>query len=104
MTNELKNCPFCGGEGAQFDGVDRENKKSSSVICLDCGCKIFRADFLRADAIKAWNTRTQAPAVSELVKALEMAVTTYKNMGMRFVGMARAEQALANYKKEKNNE
>jgi Lar family restriction alleviation protein len=58
---KLKPCPFCGGKAAQFDGVDRENKKSSSVICLYCGCKIFRADSLRDDAIKTWNTRAKDP-------------------------------------------
>lgn len=69
MTQELKNCqtnkellpcPFCGGRAAQFDGIDRENKKSSSVICLTCACKIFRGDGLREDAIAQWNTRATA--------------------------------------------
>lgn len=61
---KIKNCPFCGGEGAVS-----EHATGCMVRCKECGARIFKDVFtpdmktpmrgmvLRQAAINAWNTR-----------------------------------------------
>lgn len=114
MLNELKSCPFCGGES--FFGTMACNV--CHVRCLGCGVEHVMCvegtcyNNAKSNAIKAWNTRTQPPAVSELVECLKLfhgilnaMNNDFKNSGhqspipMEAVDL-KYEQALANYKKE----
>ena len=61
MTEELKRCPFCGGEAKciEFYGLYH-------VIC--CNCHIAGKDCPRREsAVSAWNTR---PIEDELVEKI----------------------------------
>ena len=61
MTEELKRCPFCGGEAKciEFYGLYH-------VIC--CNCHIAGKDCsTRESAVSAWNTR---PIEDELVEKI----------------------------------
>lgn len=74
MTSELKPCPFCGGEAEHIlDNIYSNDPKrihATWVQCTKCGSDgkhiVDRHDNdHRSEAIKAWNTRTQPPALSE---------------------------------------
>lgn len=74
MTQELKACPFCGGEAYT---TDSDNKWF--VSCHDCYACVgegYDADawpdhmfYSKAEAIAAWNTRTPDSVIAELVEA-----------------------------------
>ena len=53
MTNELKPCPFCGGE-AEY-GLTMAGEE---VYCTNCGAAMPRTTTKDA-AIEAWNTRAE---------------------------------------------
>lgn len=97
---DLKPCPFCGGETKVF----REKLPichEYRVKCLNENCKVFMPYSLNRDtAIKVWNTRTQPPADSELVKALEDMLCVFETtMTCDEPVIKNANQALSNHKK-----
>jgi len=53
MKQEIKPCPFCGGE-AEYTGV-----YNTGIRCNKCGIKIFKGSQSRCE--KVWNTRPDAP-------------------------------------------
>lgn len=62
---ELKPCPFCGGEAKIYDGDTPFNDIGCGKD--DCPCQIasffeYEKDGAKEEAIKAWNTRS-APSV-----------------------------------------
>ena len=58
-TDELKPCPFCGGENLA------SNWHSPFIICNDCGAfGPGNADSTHEQAVKAWNTRTPEQAIA----------------------------------------
>ncbi|WP_417203734.1 Lar family restriction alleviation protein [Acetoanaerobium sticklandii] len=59
MKNELKNCPFCGGE-AYIDRVAASltdpSSKNHMIICWTCRVSTrWFSDI--TECVKAWNTR-----------------------------------------------
>lgn len=56
---ELKRCPFCGGEAKSDYAINDYNRWG--VFCLDCGASVEVADYKDEDtkdnAIRAWNKR-----------------------------------------------
>lgn len=52
MTNELKPCPFCGG-----DAILCENFDYAYVYCKDCGCQTDESRATANEAVDDWNTR-----------------------------------------------
>jgi Lar family restriction alleviation protein len=58
MTEELKGCPFCGGE-AEFIGRT-PFRPSASVVCMACDAAMFVEP--KEEAIAAWNTRIAGQA------------------------------------------
>lgn len=52
MSDQLKPCPFCGGDAFEFAGV---------VGCDRCGASV--SAFSKDEAIKAWNRRTGCGSV-----------------------------------------
>lgn len=54
---ELKSCPFCGGEANLCDTAveTKLGKKLWSVECNECGVILDRES--RVDALEAWNNR-----------------------------------------------
>lgn len=66
---ELKRCPFCGGEAEyQQYGNEHVGVTKSAVVCKSCGVqqvckwKIHRFDlnFIRQKTIDRWNRRTES--------------------------------------------
>jgi len=55
--DELKPCPFCGGEGCiqrhEFVGYT----DTFGIVCLDCGCETRQFYDTKKDVIKLWNRR-----------------------------------------------
>lgn len=66
MNDELKPCPFCGGEARTFEfswhasqfGGHMFEKPYWQVICESCKAAIGDFDS-KAEAIEAWNTRAE---------------------------------------------
>jgi len=55
MSDELKPCPFCGGEGVEV--LDhRERGRPCSVECLECNASTG-PQLTDGDAVAAWNRR-----------------------------------------------
>ena len=52
MTDELRPCPFCGGEAEILPEGDYHE-----VTCVECGT--FRQGHTYQDAVEAWNRRTE---------------------------------------------
>jgi hypothetical protein len=84
MSDDLKTCPFCGGDKnivctTDYDGRDayavscRYHKCHGSIFTLGYG---YFAD--RAEAIAAWNTRTPDTSIEALTEQLEAARTDAK--------------------------
>ena len=51
---ELRKCPFCGGEAEMFFDVPY----ASYVECLKCGSRT-KICYTKAEAIAAWNRRVE---------------------------------------------
>lgn len=58
MSNELKPCPFCGGEAEYRAAKYVRTAFKHSVVCLDCFASIPPKDS-KHEAINAWNTRAE---------------------------------------------
>lgn len=59
MTNELKPCPFCGGEAYAVDALE----KRAHAVCDTCHASTAYY-FSEAEAIEAWNTRAEPQKVA----------------------------------------
>lgn len=72
MTENLKCCPFCGGEAKciEFYGMYH-------VICCDCHIAGHDAS-TREKAIEAWNTRRIEDAKDEEIKRIREALNEIK--------------------------
>lgn len=55
MAEELKPCPFCGGDPVQEYGIDGD----PYVVCVDCGASV-------EGTLAAWNTRAPDPELTTL--------------------------------------
>lgn len=57
--NDLKPCPFCGGEGRVQEHIFHGYANTYGVVCLDC-CAETRQFYCTMDeAVKAWNRRAE---------------------------------------------
>lgn len=64
---ELKNCPFCGGE-AEIERFGN-NRCSTIYACTDCGCRLeTNEEWGFGDR---WNTRAENPRIAALESDLE---------------------------------
>lgn len=90
MSEELKPCPFCGGDGKLYDsGCVR------TVICQDCGASTFDAEQSVEAAREEWNRRAtdaELAALRARVAELEREVERVRE------ALCKAERALANGK------
>ena len=58
MTEELKPCPFCGGEARiDVDIDDRHENLDVMVYCEECGCQTPDGYESIEEAVSTWNTR-----------------------------------------------
>lgn len=56
MGNELKPCPFCGGEAKIRDYSHPDLDPEIDVFCTNCGGQTFVYETV-GEAIEAWNRR-----------------------------------------------
>ena len=59
MAEKLKPCPFCGGE-AEMTGDDHTAFYLCRVRCLNCNGNAGRYFQTQAEALAAWNQRTES--------------------------------------------
>ena len=57
MPNELKPCPFCGGEAVYMDRNTEPDRPQPTIECIDCSCTMseLSKDFL----IESWERREE---------------------------------------------
>lgn len=55
MSDELKSCPFCGGEAEMREG----SSTKPYIRCKRCGCRTGSSRY-RGNLAKAWNARADA--------------------------------------------
>lgn len=61
MSDELKPCPFCGGE-AHIDGTSWRPTDGAEVAWVTCKrCDAYGPTLPLKEAIAAWNRRTPEP-------------------------------------------
>ena len=61
MTNDLKPCPFCGGE-AHAALAAYASGATAHVVCDGCGAKVYgysRSERGLRDAVESWNRRAE---------------------------------------------
>lgn len=58
-NNELKPCPFCGGEAWIIRKTYGFKKKKYWFVRCECCHATSRAEFTEIDAKKAWNRRAE---------------------------------------------
>ena len=91
MSDELKPCPFCGGEkmmafppNCTKDGpYNRGDNAQPIVRCMTCFAEAMGAawDNTKASVITAWNTRTDTIPSAAYVAGLEAALEFYADKG-----------------------
>ena len=74
MSDELKLCPFCGGEA--FIKRMGTNRVSMQIECDNCGCELETGETW-IDEHSDWNTRAQ-PTITDYLKANEPMLTKTK--------------------------
>ena len=62
---DLKPCPFCGGEAEIVQPGTRRH--SCIVDCLNCGCRLESSDEGELSGM-AWNTRAPSPTTRDQEK------------------------------------
>lgn len=69
MTEQLKPCPFCGGE-ADIMTPEADNMKCATVMCMGCHVTGKEGESI-AEAVEAWNARAaMQPTPQEAAKVL----------------------------------
>ena len=61
MTNDLRPCPFCGGE-AHAALAAYASGATAHVVCDGCGAKVYgysRGERGLRDAVESWNRRAE---------------------------------------------
>ena len=53
MSEELKSCPFCGGDSVTLQSLGDHTRAG----CVDCGAEVTRPMGLYRNAMIEWNTR-----------------------------------------------
>ena len=72
MSDELKPCPFCGGEAK----LEETNYLGVFVRCLKCGTKTtYRLS--SSLAVKIWNSRTQPEFTPDELDVIRKALEAY---------------------------
>lgn len=90
MTNELKKCPFCGGEVfAYHSGL---NFELCEVICKECGCRTERMTTVKA--ISAWNTRKPIDKIVEQLEKMEEKALRVQNYDVSFYATGQMHKAI----------
>ncbi len=59
--DELKLCPFFGGEAfvyKRYDSIFRLDPTDFTVLCKDCNASVRHYFQTESEAIEAWNRRT----------------------------------------------
>ncbi|WP_198647642.1 Lar family restriction alleviation protein [Agrobacterium pusense] len=87
QSEELKPCPFCGGQAERVDIEDGDNSGGSFVHCTVCDASGNIEFEFKENFISNWNRRAALsaaepqPAPSVAVKALQMADETFRDLG-----------------------
>lgn len=74
MSEELKPCPFCGGNSStnQFESAGGNGRMIWIVGCENPDCEVtFQGHARKVDAIKAWNTRNDRAVIDGFLIAVE---------------------------------
>ena len=84
FEEELKPCPFCGGEAKLHEQKHREYASTYYVECKNCECKTI--EFLnKDDACERWNTRKPIDRIVEKLRTERDELHEYYNE-YRFYG------------------
>jgi len=78
MSDELKTCPFCGGEASSFE--DSGHSTAWEIGCFNgqCSAEPHVWEKTKAEAVAAWNTR--ADRIEELEVKLARAVEALEHL------------------------
>ena len=94
MTDQLRECPFCGGDAMmQEKGTDRTPRRFIEIWCVKCratmenGAIRWTLEKLKAETIAAWNTRPAAPVEANREALLVDALNELRNCSRAKIGM-----------------
>jgi Lar family restriction alleviation protein len=73
MTDQLRECPFCGSDNVKLNGTTSEQTFKAEVCCENPACYVFGPKKnTDAEALAAWNTRPTSEREARLVEALKV--------------------------------
>ncbi|PXV60703.1 restriction alleviation protein, Lar family [Dyella jiangningensis] len=95
MNDQLKACPFCGGQANIIEAEDVDGR-FAAVGCSKCGCgsrqHYFLGDDARQQVTSAWNTRAQAEDGAAVRLPVPFSIDTrHKNEGFVTLGFSDRE-------------
>lgn len=119
MADDLKPCPFCGGDAERIEFIGGENEGRDVISCTQCQASSRVGFYNEENLVSAWNTRP-APTLAEALdvpevkatveagKALEKAATGVERRGATVgpqwthltIALLQARTALARIKGE----
>ncbi|WAX23062.1 Lar family restriction alleviation protein [Vibrio phage 13VT501A] len=72
MSNQLKPCPFCGGEvyHGEYSAYSCDSS-FDAIVCDECGVYFDSQNESNKDASDRWNTCTESTELEQLRKELE---------------------------------
>lgn len=84
MSDELKPCPFCGGEA--------DNRHGTTVECRNtCPVSVYANDKFPSRSIYKWNTRAPDPDAARYLELLEDLATNFEDLAVMGAAMRTQE-------------
>ncbi|MDB4378650.1 Lar family restriction alleviation protein [bacterium] len=79
MSEDLKPCPFCGGDAKRYYRADDSGWENTDWVGCTDGCGASTACYeTKALAVTVWNTRIDTDDMADRIEELEA-----ENMGLR---------------------
>lgn len=77
MSEELKPCPFCGGEAEIWRAHPENPPRKAWIACMSRCAVMTKEHDTDAAAIAAWNTRASEPEMAEALEGLLDAIAVH---------------------------
>lgn len=108
--DKIKPCPFCGSKAKAWKTRWKDDEEQTPInwtIGCSCGCALHQYYASEADAIKAWNTRSNkspSPCRHTLEDGADTTTELVSGKSSGFIGGMRQEKASADEKIDINHE
>lgn len=99
MSEQLKPCPFCGGQAVELELTDEENIGGSVITCTCCAAS-SAVHFDRKENLRSgWNDRKDDRVFTSEVEELAAAHSNYLNEGLHCFSIQRLKEFAESFTK-----